>query len=91
MLPASSRREAEPVEPGKKTPVEFTLNDIAHLFQKGHRIVVQVQSSWYPLMAVSPQFFQENPYTVPAADYRTCRVTVWNDSWISLPVAAVGE
>ena len=78
-------------KPGKKTPVEFTLNDIAHLFQKGHRIVVQVQSSWYPLMAVSPQFFQENPYTVPAADYRTCRVTVWNDSWISLPVAAVGE
>ena len=87
----NSLRDPEPVEPGKKTPVEFTLNDIAHLFQKGHRIVVQVQSSWYPLMAVSPQFFQENPYTVPAADYRTCRVTVWNDSWISLPVAAVGE
>ncbi len=81
----------EPVKPGRKTTIEFTLNDIAHIFGKGHRIVVQVQSSCYPLMAVSPQFFQENPYTVPAADYRTCRVTVWNGSWISLPVASVGE
>ena len=82
----NSLRTPEAVKPGKKTSVEFTLNDIAHIFQKGHRIVVQVQSSWYPLMAVSPQSFQENPYTVPAAGYRTCRVRVWNDSWIALPV-----
>ena len=76
----------EPVTPGESTTIDFTLNDIAHIFQKGHRIVVQVQSSWYPVMAMSPQFFQENPYTVPVADYRKCRVTVWNDSWIGLPI-----
>ena len=76
----------EPVTPGESTTIDFTLNDIAHIFQKGHRIVVQVQSSWYPVMAMSPQFFQENPYTVPAEDYQPCRVTVWNDSWIGLPI-----
>ena len=37
-------------------------------------------------MAVSPQFFQENPYLVPASNYQTCRIKVWNDSRIVLPV-----
>lgn len=77
----------EPVTPGERTSIDFVLNDIAHIFQRGHRMVVQVQSSWYPIMAVSPQFFQSNPYTVPASDYRSCRVTVWNDSWIGLPLS----
>ncbi len=76
----------EPATPGRPTCIDFTLNDIAHIFQRGHRIVVQVQSSWYPVMAVSPQFFQENPYTVTADDYRPCRISVWNDSWIGLTV-----
>lgn len=81
----------EPVAPGERTAIDFTLNDIAHIFQEGHRIVVQVQSSWYPVMAMSPQFFQENPYTVPAKDYQPCRISVWNDSWIGLPVVPGGE
>lgn len=76
----------EPVTPGERTTIDFTLNDIAHIFQAGHRIVVQVQSSWYPVMAVSPQFFQENPYLVPASDYQTCRIRVWNGSRIDIPV-----
>ena len=81
-----SMSSPEPVTPGEWTAIEFTLNDIAHIFQAGHRVVVQVQSSWYPVMAMSPQFFQENPYTVSAADYQPCRVSVWNSSWIALPV-----
>lgn len=82
----NSLSHPEPVKPGKWTSIDFTLNDIAHVFQKGHRIVVQVQSTWYPVMAVSPQFFQENPYTVPASDYKSCRITVGRDSWIDLPI-----
>lgn len=46
---------------------------------------MQIQSSWFPLMATSPQFFQENPYTVPAADYRPCEIKVWNDSRVVIP------
>ena len=82
----NSMSDPAPARPCKRTAIDFTLNDIAHIFQKGHRIVVQVQSSWYPVMAMSPQFFQKNPYTVPASDYKTCRIKVYNDSWIGLPV-----
>lgn len=82
----NSISDPEPVTPGERTAIDFTLNDIAHIFQKGHRIVVQVQSSWFPIMALSPQFFQENPYTVLAADYLPCKIKVWNDSHVSIPV-----
>lgn len=84
-----SPSDPEPAEPGRRTQIDFILNDIAHIFQKGHRIVVQVQSSWFPVMAVSPQFFQENPYRVSASDYRPCRVSVWNDSWVGVPVVSL--
>ena len=45
----------EALVPGEKTRIEFTLNDIAHYFGEGHKIMVQVQSSCFPLMAMSPQ------------------------------------
>ena len=84
----NSLSDPEPVTPGERTAIDFTLNDIAHIFQKGHRIVVQVQSSWFPIMAMSPQFFQENPYTVRAADYRPCSIKVWSDSRVGIPVVS---
>jgi putative CocE/NonD family hydrolase len=43
--------------PGKLTRVKYTLNDIAHTFKKGHRIMVQIQSSWFPLADRNPQQF----------------------------------
>lgn len=87
----NSLSSPEPVTPGQRTAVDFTLNDIAHIFQKGHRIVVQVQSSWFPLIARSPQFFQENPYSVPAADYRPCKIKVWNDSCVRIPFVSENQ
>ncbi len=76
----------EALVPGEKTALEFTLNDIAHVFRKGHRLMVQVQSSWFPLMALSPQFFQNNPYEVPFSDYQKAEITLYNDSWIEIPI-----
>lgn len=77
----------EPVTPGERTAIDFTLNDIAHIFRKGHRIVVQIQSSWFPLMAMSPQFFQDNPYTVRTSDYLPCEIKVWSDSRVVIPAS----
>ena len=85
---AARLSKPEPVMPGERTAIDFTLNDIAHIFQEGHRIVVQIQSSWFPIMAMSPQFFQDNPYAVPASDYRSCEIKVWNDSRVCIPAAA---
>jgi len=50
-----------PFEPGKPDRIEFAMPDIAHTFRKGHRIVVHVQSSWFPLIDRNPQKFVEIP------------------------------
>ncbi len=49
----------EPFEPGKVTPVNFELQDVLHTFKKGHRIMVQVQSTWFPLIDRNTQQFQD--------------------------------
>jgi predicted acyl esterase len=47
----------EPFEPGKVTRLEFTMPDVFHTFRRGHRVMVQVQSSWFPLVDRNPQTF----------------------------------
>lgn len=47
----------EPMTPGKVTKIEFTLPDVNHAFLRGHRIMVQVQSTWFPLIDRNPQKF----------------------------------
>jgi len=54
-----SLERPEPFVPGQPTEVRFSLNDVFHTFRKGHRIVVQVQSSWFPLMDRNPQVFTD--------------------------------
>jgi putative CocE/NonD family hydrolase len=49
----------EPLVPGKVTSVDFTMQDVNHTFLKGHRIMVQVQSSWFPLIDRNPQVFED--------------------------------
>lgn len=46
-----------PFIPGKVTPVNFELQDVLHTFKKGHRIMVQLQSTWFPLIDRNPQTF----------------------------------
>ena len=55
--------------PGRVTKVEFELPDVQHAFLKGHRIMVQVQSSWFPLFDRNPQTFC-NIRTAEAKDFR---------------------
>jgi putative CocE/NonD family hydrolase len=47
----------EPFTPGKQDKVEWVLPDVNHAFRKGHRIMIQVQSSWFPLADRNPQKF----------------------------------
>jgi len=47
----------KPFEPGKVTKVEWVMPDVCHTFRTGHRIMVQVQSSWFPLLDRNPQKF----------------------------------
>ncbi|MFN7922234.1 MAG: CocE/NonD family hydrolase [Bryobacteraceae bacterium] len=51
----NSFSKPEPFEPNKLAKVEFQLPDVYHTFRRGHRIMVQVQSSWFPLVDRNPQ------------------------------------
>jgi len=76
----------EPFIPGKPTQVKFTLNDVAHTFKKGHRIMVQVQSSWFPLADRNPQQFIDI-YHAKDADFVKETINIYhNQSKIILPV-----
>lgn len=52
-----SRSEPAPFMPNQVTKVAFELQDVLHTFKKGHRIMVQIQSSWFPLIDRNPQTF----------------------------------
>jgi uncharacterized protein len=56
-----SFEKAEPFKPGRVEPVSFTMPDINHVFRRGHRVMVQIQSTWFPLIDRNPQTFVDIP------------------------------
>ena len=72
----NSFEKPEPFEPGKPALVRFTLPDVAHTFRTGHRIMVQVQSSWFPLVDRNPQTFTDI-YTAKEADFHAATHRVY--------------
>ena len=63
----NSFEHPEPFKPGERQQIRFTMPDVYHCFQKGHRIMVQAQSSWFPLTDRNPQTFANIPTAAPAA------------------------
>jgi putative CocE/NonD family hydrolase len=61
----NSWEKPEPLVPGKVSQLNFTMPDVDHTFRKGHRIMVQIQSSWFPLVDRNPQTFVEIPNARP--------------------------
>ncbi|HEY5368799.1 MAG TPA: CocE/NonD family hydrolase [Hanamia sp.] len=78
-----------PFEPGKISEVKINLNDVCHTFKKGHKIMVQVQSSWFPLVDMNPQKFMRIP-DANAVDFQRSTIYIFHDkdhaSKIVLPV-----
>lgn len=60
----------EPFQPGVPTRVRFELLDVLHRFQKGHRLMVQIQSTWFPLVDRNPQTFVPNIYFAKPEDFK---------------------
>jgi len=60
-----SFEKPEPFEPGKPDVITFAMPDVAHTFRPGHRVMVQVQSSWFPLVDRNPQTFVDIPRARP--------------------------
>lgn len=68
-----------PFVPNKVEEVNFYLPDVAHTFKKGHRIMVQIQSSWFPLVDRNPQKFV-NIYEASAADFQKADIRLYHSS-----------
>jgi uncharacterized protein len=79
-----------PFEPGKPDRITFTLPDIGHTFRQGHRIMVQIQSSWFPLTDRNPQRFIEIPNAQPGDFVKATHRVYWggkDGSRIAVPLA----
>ncbi|OJV20328.1 MAG: X-Pro dipeptidyl-peptidase [Dyadobacter sp. 50-39] len=85
----NSFSKPEPFTKDKIEKVTVKLNEVAHTFQKGHRLMVQVQSSWFPLVDRNPQKFI-NIFEATESDFQKSRITIHHDSRnassITLPV-----
>jgi len=75
----NSFEKPEPFTPGKITQVEFTMTDILHTFLKGHRIMVQIQSTWFPLVDRNPQKFVDI-YHASATDFQKATQKVYRST-----------
>jgi putative CocE/NonD family hydrolase len=75
----NSFSKPEPFVPGKITKVKFQLNDVAHCFKKGHKIIVQIQSSWFPLVDRNPQKFMSIP-TADEIDFQPATIRIYHDT-----------
>lgn len=75
----NSFEHPEPFTPGKPTKVAFTLNDVCHTFQKGHRIMIQVQCSWFPVVDRNPQVFCDIPSAKPS-QFKKATQTIYHDA-----------
>jgi putative CocE/NonD family hydrolase len=84
-----SLERPEPFVPGQPTAVAFALNDICHTFRRGHRIMVQIQSSWFPLVDRNPQVFMDI-YHAKDEDFQPAEHRVYRNaerpSYLVLPV-----
>lgn len=75
----NSFEKPEPFIPGEITEVKYTLPDIAHTFKKGHRVMVQVQNSWFPLVDRNPQKFV-NIYNCQDSDFQKATQRIYHDA-----------
>ncbi len=74
----NSFEKPEAFQPNVPTEVKYELNDVLHTFKKGHRLLVQVQSSWFPLVDRNPQQFV-NISTAEAKDFQKATIRVYHE------------
>ncbi len=75
----NSFESPEPFTPGKITRVRFELPDVAHTFKKGHRIMIQVQNSWFPLVDRNPQKFVDI-YSCSESDFQKATQRIYHSA-----------
>ncbi len=73
----NSYEKPEAFTPGKTEKIQYEMPDIYHTFRPGHRIMIQIQSSWFPLADRNPQTFVPNIYEAKASDFKKATERVY--------------
>ncbi len=76
----NSFEKPEPFVPGEPTDVNVRLQDVLHTFKKGHRIMIQIHSTWFPYIDRNPQKYVDNIYKAEAADFIKSTIRVYGSS-----------
>jgi putative CocE/NonD family hydrolase len=72
--------------PNKETAVNIKLQDVMHTFKKGHKIQIQIQSTWFPYIDINPQTFVKNIFYAKPEDFKKQTHKVFNSSQIEFTV-----
>ena len=75
-----SFEKATPLRAGSIHEYRFSLHDVDHVFKAGHTVMVEIQSTWFPLYDRNPQTFVPNIMTAKPEDYKTATITIYSDS-----------
>ena len=88
----NSWERPEALIPGKVAQLDFSMPDVFHTFRRGHRIMVQIQSSWFPLVDRNPQTFVEIPDAKPE-DFKKATQQVYHrrDAASGVSVMVIGR
>lgn len=82
----NSMTNPEPFTPNEKTAINLKLQDVFHTFKKGHKIQVQVQSTFFPYIDANPQTYVDNIFQAKEEDFKAQTHKVYNDSSIEFTV-----
>lgn len=80
----NSFAKPEPFKPNEITDVKFPLQDILHTFKKGHKMMIQIQSTWFPYIDRNPQKYVDNIYKANAEDFVKATIKVYGSSVVEI-------
>jgi predicted acyl esterase len=82
---------AKPIAANKALAYKFAMPTANHVFLPGHRIMVQIQSSWFPLYDRNPQTFVPSIFDARPADYKKATQRIYHNSFVELPVVEAAK
>ncbi|MGA2888706.1 MAG: CocE/NonD family hydrolase [Terracidiphilus sp.] len=90
-----SFEKATPLRSGSVYEYKFSLHDVDHVFKAGHTVLVEIQSTWFPLYDRNPQTFVANIMTARSKDYQPATITIYSgpghDSTVEVPMVSACE
>ncbi|HEY5061591.1 MAG TPA: CocE/NonD family hydrolase C-terminal non-catalytic domain-containing protein, partial [Gemmatimonadaceae bacterium] len=80
----------QPLRANSVHEYRYSLHDVDHVFKAGHTVMVEIQSTWFPLYDRNPQTFVPNIFKAKASDYRAQTHSIYHDSahasYVEIPV-----